>query len=101
MQRFQMGDLAITCNSRAPLINDGHLVRILEVLGPEPEWGLEFAYLIERVDGQPFTLARRAGSPMPVAGTPQLLADQSKLRRLKDQPQEEREETQEEVRTQA
>lgn len=88
MKRFQKDDLAITCNSRAPLVNDGHLVRILEVLGPKPDWDMAFAYYIERVDGQPFTLARWTDSPMPVAGTLQLVADHSKLRPLSDRLQE-------------
>ena len=88
MKRFQEGDLAVTCNSRAPLVNDGHLVRILEVIGPEPELGLEFGYLIERVDGQPFALGCKPGSPMPVAGAVRLMADQSKLRPLSDRKRE-------------
>jgi len=88
MRRFKEGDLAITCNSRAPLVNDGHLVCILEVIGPEPEFRLEFGYLIERVDGQPFALACKSGSPMPVAGTAVLLADHSKLRPLSKRRQE-------------
>lgn len=52
MKRFRVGDLAITINTRLPEINDGHLVRIVEVCGPVPKFGLSFAYAIERVDGK-------------------------------------------------
>jgi hypothetical protein len=83
MKRFEEGDLAITCNSRAPLINDGHLVTILEVIGPDPKWGLEFGYFIERVDGLPFALSRRKDSPMPAPGAHILRADQFQLRPLR------------------
>ena len=88
MHRFKEGDLAVTCNSRAPLVNDGHLVRIVAVIGPEPELGLEFGYFIERVDGQPFALACKSGSPMPVAGAVELFAEHSKLRPLSNRPLE-------------
>lgn len=84
MKRFMQGDLAVTCNTRAPLVNDGHLVRILLVWGEDPELGLEFAYEVERVDGKPFALARRAPSPMPTAGSHRLLADHWQLRPLQE-----------------
>ena len=88
MRRFKIGDLAITCNSRAPLVNDGHLVCILKVIGPELDLELQFGYLVERVDGQPFALGCKPGSPMPVAGTVKLFAEHSKLRPLSEWPQE-------------
>lgn len=83
MKRFQRGEFAVTCNTRAPLINDGHLVRIVEVAGPMPGDGLAFAYVIERVDGEPFMLGIRPGSPAPTWGGLQLLADQRNLRPLR------------------
>ena len=88
MRRFKEGDLAITCNSRAPLVNDGHLVHILKVIGPEPDLGLQFGYLVERVDGQPFALGCKPGSPMPVAGTMELFVEHSKLRPLSERSRE-------------
>lgn len=98
MHRFKEGDLGITCNSRAPLVNDGHLVRILKVIGPEPDLELQFGYWVERVDGQPFALVCKPGSPMPVAGTVRVLgAEHSKLRPLSDRPQEVSVETAESV----
>lgn len=54
--RFQKGDLAITIHSRVPLLQNGLIVRILEVLGPIPELRVEFGYRIVRTDGQPFVL---------------------------------------------
>ena len=88
MFRFQMHDLAITCNSRAPLVNNGHLVRILAVIGPMPELELQFGYLIERVDGQPFALASWTSSQTPVFGTVEIFAEYSQLRPLNDGLQE-------------
>ena len=88
MFRFQMHDLAITCNTRAPLVNNGHLVRILAVIGPMPELELQFGYLIERVDGQPFALVSWTSSQTPVDGTVEIFADYSQLRPLNDRLQE-------------
>ena len=51
---FKLGDLAVTVNSRAPILNNGHVVRIVRVLGSVPRWKMEFGYEIERLDGQPF-----------------------------------------------
>ena len=48
MKRYARGDFAITVNSRAPSVNDGHLVIIREVCGPMPERGLDFADGIAR-----------------------------------------------------
>lgn len=84
MKRFQVGDLAITCNSRAPSVNDGHLVTILEVLGPRPGWNLSFGYEIERVDGQPFGISSDAGSPMPGRPRQRVAADQHNLKPLRE-----------------
>jgi hypothetical protein len=84
MKRFQPGDLAITCNSRAPSVNDGHLVTIVEVLGPRPDLGLEFAYLIERVDGQAFGIVCQPGTPIPGGPARQAMAGQQHLRPLRD-----------------
>ena len=97
MKRFAKGDLALTCNSRAPLINDGHLVTILEVIGPDPGFGLSFAYLVERVDGADFLIAARPGIPMPTGGGPRVLADQHQLRPLRERPEEAGEPVQEEA----
>lgn len=52
--KFKVGDLAITQNSEAPLLNNGLLV---VVLGVQPgrktdRWPVD--YFIKRVDGQPF-----------------------------------------------
>ena len=52
--KFKVGDLAITQNSEAPLLNNGLLV---VVLGVHPgrktiKWPVD--YYIKRVDGQPF-----------------------------------------------
>ena len=56
MPHFKLGDLAVTCNSRAPLLNDNHVVRITKVAGPIPDQEIDFGYLIERIDGQNFVL---------------------------------------------
>ncbi len=82
MKRFAKGDLAITCNSLAPLLNNGHLVAILEVWGPGARSGIAFAYLVERVDGQPFAIGFKPGTPIPVAGCRQVIGDQHQLRPL-------------------
>jgi hypothetical protein len=53
-KQFKVGDLAVTINSRVPLLNDNHVVRIVRVIGPEPFLEIEFGYQIERIDGQNF-----------------------------------------------
>ncbi len=82
MKRFAKGDLAITCNSLAPLLNNGHLVAILEVLGPGAQPGIAFAYLVERVDGQPFAIGFRTATNVPAPGCRQVIGDQHQLRPL-------------------
>ena len=82
MKRFAKGEVAITVNSRAPLVNDGHLVIVREVLGPVPEEGLDYAYVIERVDGEPFALTCQPGTPMPRRGGRLVRAGEHHLRRL-------------------
>ena len=82
MKRFAKGDLAITCNACAPLVNNGHLVTILEVLGPGAQPGIAFAYRVERVDGQPFAVAFEPGTMIRVAGCRRALGDQHQLRPL-------------------
>ena len=82
MKRFNKGEFAFTCNSRAPSANDGHLVKILDVLGPIPSQGLSYGYLVERVDGKPFEILCQAGTPMPGPGAQRAFADQSHLRSL-------------------
>jgi hypothetical protein len=67
-QLFKRGDLAVTVNSRAPILNNGHIVRIVEVLGPMPERDIEFGYGIERIDGQPFVLVIDKDTKIPVPG---------------------------------
>jgi hypothetical protein len=84
MKRFKAGDLAITCNSRVPLLNDNLLVWIVKVKGPMPRFGLRFCYLIERVDGQPFALVRAPGALAPERGGLRTLAAQHQLRPLRD-----------------
>ncbi|MGE0873407.1 MAG: hypothetical protein AB7O31_01920 [Burkholderiales bacterium] len=86
IKRFQKGDFAFTTNSRAPGVNNGHLVIVREVCGPMPERGLDFAYLIERVDGEPFALVCQPGSPMPMRGGPDAYAGQQHLRPLGGPP---------------
>jgi hypothetical protein len=64
LRRFKRGDLAVTVNSRAPLLNNGHIVQIVEVMGAIWDFGIEFGYLVERIDGLPFLVARSpAGEP--------------------------------------
>ena len=82
MKRFAKGEFAITVRSRAPLVNDGHLVIVREVLGPLPNEGLEYAYLVERVDGEPFLPASQPGAPMPRHGGRFVRAGEHHLRRL-------------------
>lgn len=86
MKRFEKGDLAITCNSRAPLVNGNLLVSIVEVVGPDPERDIRFGYLIERVDGEPFAVARIPFTPLPTAGGWRVTADQHQLRPLLERP---------------
>lgn len=61
MKRFRKGDLAVTVNSRAPLLNNGHIVRIVEVAGPVPEHKVEFGYYVERINGRRFVFVRAPG----------------------------------------
>ena len=82
MKRFNTGDLAVTINSKAPLLNDGHIVRILRVVGPVPEWDMPFGYVVERIDGQPFAMYVAQPSREVRFGAPRTVADQSKLRPL-------------------
>jgi hypothetical protein len=81
-QLFKRGDLAVTVNSRAPILNNGHIVRIVEVLGPMPERDIEFGYGIERIDGQPFVLVIDKDTKIPVPGKKQAIAHWWQLRRL-------------------
>jgi len=54
MKQFKVGDLCLTCNTKASVLNDGLLVVIIAVdppqFCPEPYW-------IRRVDGQAFPVA--------------------------------------------
>ena len=84
MKRFNVGDLAVTINSNAPLLNDGHIVRILRVVGPVPEWDMPFGYFVERVDGQLFAMYVAQPSREVRFGAPRTVADQSKLRPLEE-----------------
>lgn len=84
MKRFQRGDLAVTCNSLVPTVNDGHLVIIVEVLGPQPDYKLEFAYLIERVDGQPFGIVCQGRTSIPGGPARHAIGGQHQLRALRD-----------------
>jgi hypothetical protein len=81
---FNRGDLAVTVNSRAPLLNNGHIVRIVEVLGPMPERDIEFGYGIERIDGQPFVLVVNKDSKLPEPGKKRAIAHWWQLRPLLD-----------------
>ncbi len=45
MKRFSAGDLAVTINSKAPLLNSGHIVR------PVLEWDVPFGCPVKRPDG--------------------------------------------------
>ena len=53
--KFKVGDLAVVQRSRAPLLNDGHTVVVLQALVLQLEGGgaLDY-YVIRRIDGQPF-----------------------------------------------
>ncbi len=86
MKRFSKGDFAITANSRAPSVNNGHLVIVREVCGPMPEHGLEFGYRIERVDGEAFAVTCIPGTTMPGCGKQQSYAGQHHLRPLGGAP---------------
>jgi hypothetical protein len=82
--RFQRGELAVTVNSRAPLLNNGHVVRIVRVLGPVPRQGIEFGYEIERIDGQPFVFTYNRQLGIPVPGGKRTIAPHWQLRRPAD-----------------
>lgn len=86
MKRFAKGDLVITCNTRWPQVNDGHLVLVTGVIGPMPEFGLRFAYQVERVDGGSLVILKRNGLPGLARPGTVVCADQSKLRPLRDRP---------------
>ena len=53
--KFKVGDLAVTQRSRAPLLNDGHTVVVLQalVLQVEGRGAIDYC-VIRRIDGQPF-----------------------------------------------
>ncbi|MSQ54207.1 MAG: hypothetical protein EXR31_02455 [Betaproteobacteria bacterium] len=82
MKRFSKGDFAITVNSRAPSVNDGHLVIVREVCGAMPERGLDFAYLIERVDGEAFAITCIPGTSLPGRSCPKVYTGEHQLRPL-------------------
>jgi hypothetical protein len=69
MKRFQKGDFAFAGR---------HLVIVREVCGPTPEHGLDYAYLIERVDREPFEISGRR--------RPRIHAAQRHLRQLGGTP---------------
>jgi len=79
---FKRGDLAAIVNSRVPLLNDGHIVRIIGVEGPVPECKMVFGYRIERLDGQPFAFVFDYSLNIPVPGGKITLAHHWQLRRL-------------------
>lgn len=82
MKRYSKGDFAITVNSRAPSVNDGHLVIVRQVCGPMPERGLDFAYFIERMDGEPFAITCIPGTNLPGRSSQQSYAGEHQLRPL-------------------
>jgi hypothetical protein len=50
--KFKVGDVCITQNTRYPLLNDGQLVKILEIIPDAIDrQGQAVPYLIGRVDG--------------------------------------------------
>jgi len=69
VRRFQKGDFAFASR---------HLVIIREVCGPMAEGGLDYAYLIERMDGEPFVFSGRS--------SPRIHAGQRELRPLGGTP---------------
>lgn len=81
-KRFRKGDFAFTTHSLAPSVNNGHLVIVRAVHGPMPGAGLDFAYLIERVDGESFAIACIPGTRLPGRPQQQVYADQRQLRPL-------------------
>jgi len=82
MKRFRKGDLAVTVNSRAPLLNNGHIVRIVEVAGPVPEYKVEFGYYVERIDGRRFVFIRGPDGEPVVPRAREVLAHHWQLRPL-------------------
>jgi len=82
MPHFKLGDLAVTCNSRAPLLNDNHVVRITKVAGPIPDQEVDFGYLIERIDGQNFVLEFDAELRIPKPAGKRVIAHHWQLRPL-------------------
>jgi len=85
MHLFKPGDLAITQNLRAP-VNNGHLVTVVEVVGRDEDWDLEFAYLVERVDGERFQHCLSMLSPLPTPCSQQVLVDHYQLRPIGTAP---------------
>lgn len=63
--RFRPGQLARTCNSTAPLLNNGLLVVVLRVDPSMLCHGRSTPYLIRRVDGEVFasTYCAKTGAP--------------------------------------
>jgi hypothetical protein len=49
VRRFDAGDLTLTIGLMVPSGN-GHVVRVLKVLGPIPERNTEFRYEVQRLD---------------------------------------------------
>jgi len=61
---LKIGDLCVTINSKVPLLNEGHLVVILEINpGYRSFHGQSLPFLIRRLDGQVFssTFSGRTG----------------------------------------
>jgi hypothetical protein len=85
MKRFKQGDLAVTVNSRAPLLNSGHVVQILKVVGPVPERKIEFGYEIERIDGLRFLCIRTRDGGLRMPGGFRTIAHQWQLRPIAKQ----------------
>ncbi len=82
MSHFRRGDLAVTCNSKAPLLNDNHIVRITSVVGPSHDQEVEFGYQIERIDGQNFVLEFNVELRIPRPGGKRVIAHHWQLRPL-------------------
>ncbi len=82
MKRFKVGDLAITHGLNEPM-NNGRLVRIVAVVGPDANWNLAFGYQCVMVDGSFFVGRSKVGPPkLRIGGA--ALADHANLRPLAD-----------------
>jgi hypothetical protein len=82
MKRFKVGDLAITHGLRAAM-NNGRIVRIVAVVGPDADGNLAFAYQCAMVDGSFHMLRSKVGPPkLGLGGAPR--ADHKNLRPLAD-----------------